>query len=147
MDLMKTLGFDIYTSLETGVEVEARRISESDVRIVSEFFHMSLFAVGDYLIQWQDSGVPHVISPEMFSLKYKKKAVEQDKDATEEADLGRVHWNSPVEARLFAQYMQHAIDHPEEQDEGRQLTPEEVAEAKAYIRKAKEYLAACYESF
>jgi hypothetical protein len=147
MDLMQTLGFDIYTSLETGTEVEARRISQSDVRIVSEFFHMSLFAVGDYLIQWPDSGIPHVISPEMFVLRYRKKDVEQDPDdGIGEIDLGRVHWDSPAQARSFALDMQHAIDHPEEMDEGRQLTPEEVAQAKAYIHKAKEYLAACNES-
>jgi hypothetical protein len=147
MTAYPTSGFDLYVSRETGEEVEARQISESDVRIVSEFFDMSLFKVGDYLIQFVGSNIPHVILPEIFQLKYKKKAIEQDPgEDVEEVDLGRVHWDSVDEARSFALEMQYAIDHPEEQDEGRRLTLEEVAAAKAYIRKAKEYLAARDES-
>jgi hypothetical protein len=54
-------------------------------------------------------------------------------------------WTSIDDARSYAMETQYAIDHPEDSGED-PLTPKQIEQAKAYIRSAKEYLAARDES-
>jgi hypothetical protein len=210
-------GFDIYVNLEQEIDVEAHLIKSSELRVIGEFFDVSIFMAGDYLVTWPN-GRNNVVTPEIFSLKYRKKETEDGEvrpqercsgdsgssdqdglparasqhigDARElpEAERGRVdevpaqggedsvevrelnrsviqewcnslirvaskddfvtrvYFDSIDDARSFAMEMQYAIDHPEEQDEGRQFDEDEIKQAKFYIRKAKEYLAARDES-
>lgn len=63
----------------------------------------------------------------------------------EKQDEIRVRWDSPDEARAFIQEFQYVVDHQDEALDDEKLSDEELAHARLYIQKAREYLAAVNE--
>jgi hypothetical protein len=120
-----------YTEDLSGTTVYAFQGGRNMSIIGSDYFDLGTLTENDWLVDFPDGHVLVVNYAELH------KRFTRTRTGC---------WFSMDHARSFAMEMQYFIDHPEEWDADTALSSEEVAEVKAFIRSAKQYLAERDES-